>query len=191
MRHWDRVTRQGGGAVVKKSTDVKKGHLTRGDNRSFGYGGVGNGFHIGFVGIPRDSGLQSPAVEFGGDIFGLRSERQSNRGWTGNVFFPGREIGFQSHAQIANQIGIAPPILSRQGGASSSDSGSVQATTTTSTTEFEALFLCAAVAYKRSQDQCVGNGGGGEDFERCQEGAELLIAVPVDDRDDAIDGDPD
>lgn len=41
--------------------------------------------------------------------------------------------------------------------------------------EAEAVFLDAAVAHEGAEDEGVGDGGGGENFEGGKEGSELLI----------------
>ena len=69
--------------------------------------------------------------------------------------------------------------------------GAVEDAATAGAAEFEFLLLDATISDEGAEDQGVGDGCCGEDLERCHEGAELLVRLPLDRCVHAVDGDAD
>ena len=99
-----------------------------------------------------------------------------------------RELGPESDTQVADKVGVAAPSHSRDEGTATGEVITSIHIATGGASEAETLFFDAAVADEGAEDEGVGDGGGGEDFEGGEEGAELLVRVAGDGCGDAVDG---
>lgn len=98
-----------------------------------------------------------------------------------------REFGAESDAEVADEVGVAAPGHGGDG-AAAGGVGAVVHVGAGGGAEAEAVFLDAAVAYEGAEDEGVGDGGGGEDFQGGEEAAELLVGVAVGGGGYAVDG---
>lgn len=85
-----------------------------------------------------------------------------------------RELRAEAHAEVLGEVGVGAPVALRDGAAVGLVRA-VEAAVATGGAEAEALFFGTAVADEGAEDEGVGDGGGGQDLQGGEEGAELLV----------------
>lgn len=99
------------------------------------------------------------------------------------------QLGLDAEAQIAHEVFVAAPMAISRRTAGANDAGALHGVDDRAGAEL--VFLDAAVADKGAQDERVGGGGGEKQFDGGEQGAELLVAVLLDNAGGAVDGDAD
>ena len=179
--------------LAQETADVEERHPTRCENgRKYGVFRL-RGLRrilveVGIIGFSGRAGLVGLAARRTAGLCRRKRRRSRPR----NAGLVAAQLRSQPHSQVAHQVNVATPAQSRSSMLSSSGGvGTIQAAVASEATDLELGLLHSTIPDKGSEYQSVRDAGGGQDFERCNQRAELLVGVTVHDGVHAVDGNGD